>query len=656
MKTLAQTPKRKTSIKTQMILIISCVFLVLIGGLLTAGIISGRSAIQKTVEQDLKTMMQFVDYTFSSAIKQAKNDISIPLIEFNQAAPLDVNKAADVAYQTLEGSIFKECAYIGNNGIFISKGGVLTSDIANMDVVKKAKNGETAISSSMDFNGELRFLVSTPCKDGVFVASLDGMYFSDLISDKTICDTGNVFMIDNTGTMIANIRPQLVLERQNFIEMAQSDNTYKSAGALYQTMTEGKSDIQKYDYLRIKRLCAYGTITSSDGWAYGIAAPEREMFAALTPMIIALMICAAGALIIGIVTISIYAGKLSKPIMQMSERMTQLAQGDLLTPVNVNNRNDEIGILAAQFGDSLISLKSYIRDLSEVLHKMSDGDMLARPQIRYNGDFITIEKSLQKILNSFNNIFSEINKAANKVADSAHIVSEGSNELANGSEHQSQVISELMVTLRELFEASSENAVITENAGMDADEAGMKVKNCNDKMQSAANAMMEINDSAIQIQKIITTIEDIALQTNILALNAAIEAARAGAAGKGFAVVADEVRNLANKSDEAAKATKQLINHSLEAVNSGSEVVNTVSNELANATENVLCAVQDMKSVSDAVRQEDERIKKINESIMQITQVVQSNTESASKSAETSRELSIQAENLKRLMQNFKCK
>ena len=129
-------------------------------------------------------------------------------------------------------------------------------------------------------------------------------------------------------------------------------------------------------------------------------------------IIIALIVCSLVFLVGGIAAISVYASKMSKPIMKMANRMTLMAQGDLYTPIDNIDRTDEIGVLAYEFGGTLVSLKSYIRDIGEVLQELSRGNMLVTPQIEYDGDFASIDQSLRKIRKSLNHTFSEINKAS----------------------------------------------------------------------------------------------------------------------------------------------------------------------------------------------------------------------------------------------------
>jgi methyl-accepting chemotaxis protein len=92
-------------------------------------------------------------------------------------------------------------------------------------------------------------------------------------------------------------------------------------------------------------------------------------------------------------------------------------------------------------------------------------------------------------------------------------------------------------------------------------------------VHEVVSTMALINESSRKIADIITVIDGIAFQTNILALNAAVEAARAGEQGRGFAVVASEVRSLAQRSADAAKEIKGLINASVERVEQGSQLV-----------------------------------------------------------------------------------
>ncbi|MDE6133786.1 MAG: hypothetical protein K2G04_10510, partial [Oscillospiraceae bacterium] len=139
-------------------------------------------------------------------------------------------------------------------------------------------------------------------------------------------------------------------------------------------------------------------------------------------------------------------------------------------------------------------------------------------------------------------------------------------------------------------------------------------------------------------------------------LNAAVEAARAGEAGKGFAVVADEVRSLAVQSDQASKATKNLIENCVSAADRGIEIVGGVSESLQKTMEFVTRSNNDISVIADAVRAETEAITQINQGIGQIADVTQTNSASSEEAAAVSAELFTQARLLQEQTSGFKLK
>ena len=174
----------------------------------------------------------------------------------------------------------------------------------------------------------------------------------------------------------------------------------------------------------------------------------------------------------------------------------------------------------------------------------------------------------------------QINASAGQVSSASGQVSTGAQTLSEGSMEQASSVEELAATITDISASAKKTSEAAVEAGRFVEKAGAQLGISVEYVKELNTAMEKISNSSTEISKIIAAIENIAFQTNILALNAAVEAARAGAAGKGFAVVADEVRNLASKSDEAAKATKELIGGSITAVTEGSEVVNKVTESL----------------------------------------------------------------------------
>ncbi len=132
--------------------------------------------------------------------------------------------------------------------------------------------------------------------------------------------------------------------------------------------------------------------------------------------------------------------------------------------------------------------------------------------------------------------------------------------------------------------AIADDVTLTADAASRADllvsEAHGAAASSDEIVMRALSGMGEIEDSSSQIASIVTVIEGIAHQTNLLALNAGVEAARAGESGKGFAVVASEVRALAQRSSEAAKEIKELIDTSTIRVERGMQLVGSTSDLL----------------------------------------------------------------------------
>ena len=348
-------------------------------------------------------------------------------------------------------------------------------------------------------------------------------------------------------------------------------------------------------------------------------------------------------------------GQIIRPILAITRGSEPLQEGNLTLELNYHSDN-ELGTLAETLRKSMERIEEYVADINRIMGELSEGNFNVHTSVPYIGDFKSIELSIDSFTGNISNAFGYIQQAEQRVSGNAEQLSSSSQSLAQGATEQASELEGVYATLDNLSKSAARNVKAAAEAQEGARLTGEQVNVSSGQMDQMVSAMKDITEASQQISRIIATIENIAFQTNILALNAAVEAARAGAAGKGFAVVSDEVRSLATQSDQAAKATKELIENAVGATEKGSHIVDEVSRSLRKTMDLVMESNTAIGQIAEAVQSEAASIAQVTEGLGQISSVVQTNSASSEESAAVSAELFEQVHLLQDQVSRFRLK
>jgi methyl-accepting chemotaxis protein len=285
-------------------------------------------------------------------------------------------------------------------------------------------------------------------------------------------------------------------------------------------------------------------------------------------------------------TFDSYAAAIGKLLDYQTKKARTLADGSAHEYDNSVATLIGFGVIALAIGASLAwvitrSIVVPLRHAVDIAGRVAEGDLRDFNVLKRNDEIGQLLSALRHMTVRLGTTVRLVRDSAITIDSASRELSTGNSDLSQRTEHQASALEETASSMEELTSATKGNTSNAWQANELVRSASGVAGKGGEVITEVVKTMDEISVAATKIVDIIGVIDGIAFQTNILALNAAVEAARAGEQGRGFAVVAGEVRNLAQRSANAAREIKQLINASVEKIETGRLLTHAAGNTMS---------------------------------------------------------------------------
>ena len=301
--------------------------------------------------------------------------------------------------------------------------------------------------------------------------------------------------------------------------------------------------------------------------------------------------------------------------------------------------------------------QSVVRGLDKavrVARAISQRDLTQQVTVKGRDEISHLLAAMKAMSEDLTQTLRGVRQAAEQLAHTSAEIASGNQDLSSRTESTASNLEQTAASMEELTGSVTQNAEAARRAARCAETASEVATQGGEAVAQVVHRMEDIRASSRQIADITSVIDSIAFQTNILALNAAVEAARAGEQGRGFAVVASEVRTLAQRSAQAAREIKTLIENSVQQVEAGGAQAALTGQTM----ERVVAAVQEVhtliQEITTATGEQSNGIAQVNVAVSELDRMTQQNAALVEESAAAAQALREQAMQLLESVQRFK--
>ena len=295
-----------------------------------------------------------------------------------------------------------------------------------------------------------------------------------------------------------------------------------------------------------------------------------------------------------------------------------------------------------------------LKETRRHLSAMASGDLTSAPSPWGRDEAAELMLDLRHMQQSLIAVVRRVRASGDQILNSSGEVATASLNLSKRTEQAASNLETAAASMSDLTQTVVHGSQLSDEASKVARHNAEVAADGGRVMREVISTMDAIRGSSSRISEIIGAIDSIAFQTNILALNAAVEAARAGEQGRGFAVVASEVRVLAQRSAEAARQIKKLIDDSVAQVEAGTGIVRragTTIDEIVAASQRVDALLM---QIADGAREQGGGITRIGKAVEELERMTQQNAALVEETAAASAAMNDQAHGLVQEVSHFR--